>query len=235
MTDKSRTRNGGAFRPPRSSDLPGRWANLGARHGHDRRFVSKAGAGPHFLTRDSDLDLPRAAAVDPASCGRRGQAVGGRGAGALVGVPAAAWPPGPPPSGGGQCPARGLLAAVPVRREAPVHGEQFVQRAGLGDPAAVEEQDLVGAGDGGQLVRDDQRGPPVAARLQRPDDGLLVGVVQGGGGLVEQQDRGLLEQRAGDADPLPLTAGQGRCAQVSLPLVTGHNLARDLPRAQEAL
>jgi hypothetical protein len=35
-------------------------------------------------------------------------------------------------------------------------GQQFGVGAALDDPAAVDDQDLVGVADGGQAVRDDQ-------------------------------------------------------------------------------
>lgn len=40
--------------------------------------------------------------------------------------------------------------------------------------------------------------------------------VQAGGGLVDEQDLGLLRQRAGDADTLALAAGEGVCALVDV-------------------
>ena len=45
--------------------------------------------------------------------------------------------------------------------------------------------------------------------VDRPADGLGVGGVEHGGGLVEQQDRGLEGQCPGQGQPLLLAAGQG--------------------------
>ena len=80
--------------------------------------------------------------------------------------------------------------------------------AALHDAAGVEHDDLVGVAHRGQPVRDDQH----RAVPHQPLDGLLhqplrLGVERAGG-LVENQDRRIAEQRAGDGDPLPLPAGE---------------------------
>ena len=54
---------------------------------------------------------------------------------------------------------------------------------------------------------DERRGAPQL--LHGGHDIGLVLRVQGAGGLVEQDDRGALEQGAGDGHALALTAGQG--------------------------
>jgi hypothetical protein len=59
-------------------------------------------------------------------------------------------------------------------------------------------------------VGDQDDGAPGHQTLQRRLDlGLALGVERAGG-LVEQQDRGVLQEGAGDGDPLPLTAGEPR-------------------------
>ena len=55
---------------------------------------------------------------------------------------------------------------------------------------------------------DDQCGPPPHRLLQSRLDAALGFAVQGGGRLVQDQDRRILEQRPGDGHPLPLAAGQ---------------------------
>ena len=78
--------------------------------------------------------------------------------------------------------------------------------AALGDPAGVEHDDLVGADDGRQAVGDDDgravRGDAVERRLDR----FLGAAVERAGGLVEDQDRRVLQQRAGDRHALLLAA-----------------------------
>ena len=67
--------------------------------------------------------------------------------------------------------------------------------------------------DGRDPVRHDDHAPPLRDELAhaRADDGLVLRV-EGGGGLIEQDDRGVLEQGAGEGHPLPLPAGQGDAA-----------------------
>ena len=52
------------------------------------------------------------------------------------------------------------LAGPPQPGEPPALREQLGGRALLDDPAAVQDDDAVGAGRGGQPVRDDERGAP---------------------------------------------------------------------------
>ena len=81
-------------------------------------------------------------------------------------------------------------------------------RAGLHDPTAVDHQDLVGAADGGQPVRDHQRRPSLQRGGQRPLHRDLGLAVQVGGRLVEDDDGRRLEQHPRDGQPLLLAAGE---------------------------
>ena len=78
----------------------------------------------------------------------------------------------------------------------------------FGDSAVVEHDDLVGSGDGVQSVRDHQHG----AFLRQPAQCLLHKVFRFGvgerGGLVEDKDRGVGEDRTGDGKPLTFPTGQ---------------------------
>ena len=60
--------------------------------------------------------------------------------------------------------------------------------AALDDPAAVEDQDLVGVDDGGQAVGDDERGHAAPEAAQGGLHGLLGGAVECRGGLVQDHD-----------------------------------------------
>ena len=86
--------------------------------------------------------------------------------------------------------------------------QQFVMAAGFGDRAVLDDKDAVGIDDGVQPVRDHDRRAALAETL----DGALhlpLGFgIERGGGLVEQDDRRVLEQRARDRDALALAAGQ---------------------------
>lgn len=82
--------------------------------------------------------------------------------------------------------------------------EQFLVRATLCHTAVVEDDDLVRVPDGGEPVRDGERGAP----LRQGVDGLLYSVfrtgVEGAGRLVEDQHGRVPENGAGDGQPLLL-------------------------------
>ena len=52
--------------------------------------------------------------------------------------------------------------------------------------------------------------PPAVDRLEAVEDLERRARGEAGGGLVEDEDRGLDDQRAGDGEHLPLAAGQAR-------------------------
>ena len=65
-------------------------------------------------------------------------------------------------------------------------------------PVVAEHHHLVGGGDRLELVGDDHERRGAPQLLDGGDDIGLVLRVQGAGGLVEQDDRGALEQGADD-------------------------------------
>ena len=90
-------------------------------------------------------------------------------------------------------------------------GEHVYGRAVGDDPSAVEEQHAVGVLRGEREVvhRGDQRQPGLLAKaVEQVERLLLVPDVERGGRLVEQDDRRLLRERAGDDDALLLAAGE---------------------------
>ena len=91
-------------------------------------------------------------------------------------------------------------------------GHQRVVRALLDDAAVVHHDDPVGAADGGEAVGDDDRRAVVHQPLERLLDQPLGFGVERGGRLVEQQDRRVAQQRAGDREALALAARQPRAA-----------------------
>ena len=94
-----------------------------------------------------------------------------------------------------------------ARRRRPA-GPAGRRAADLGDAAALEHDDRVGAADGRQPVRDDERRAvphQVGERILHQQ--LRLGVERRGR-LVENQDRRVLQQRARDREPLPLPARQ---------------------------
>ena len=91
-------------------------------------------------------------------------------------------------------------------------GQDLAGRAGGRHPAAVEQDQLVGELAGqGEVVHgaDDRQVEVVAEGVDQLQHLLLVADVQAGGGLVQQQHRGLLGQGLGQDDPLALAAAQG--------------------------
>ena len=60
----------------------------------------------------------------------------------------------------------------------------------LDEAAAVDDEDDIGGEDGGEAVRDGDRGPSVEQRLERGLHETLAGGVEGRGGLVEDEDAG---------------------------------------------
>ena len=78
--------------------------------------------------------------------------------------------------------------------------------------AVLQHHDLVGVAHGRQAVGDDEGGAARHQRLERLLDARLRRRVERAGRLVEDQDRRVLEQRAGDGQALALAARQGRAA-----------------------
>ncbi len=97
--------------------------------------------------------------------------------------------------------------AVEVGVEAAA-GQQADVGAPLDEPAVVEHEDLVCSHDGRQPMGDHHRRPSPQRLVQ---SGLHRGLVLGvevAGGLVEDDDAGVLEQHAGDGQALLLAARQ---------------------------
>ena len=98
--------------------------------------------------------------------------------------------------------------------------------AALHDAAVVQHQDAIGADHAGQAVRQDQRRAALHQPVERLlDHGLVLGV-DGGQRLVENQDRGIPQQRAGDGDALALSAGERGAAFADARLVALRQGAR---------
>ena len=80
--------------------------------------------------------------------------------------------------------------------------------ASFHDTAALNDQDLIGRPNGRKAVSDDQ-GRAAAHQLTQPvlDEGLGFRI-EARGGLVENQDSGIGQDRSGDRYTLALAAGQ---------------------------
>ena len=92
---------------------------------------------------------------------------------------------------------RGIAAAL---------GEQFVVAARLDHFAGLDHQDAVGVHDGRKPVRDHDGGAALAQFRDRLLHVIFGFGIERGGGLVEQDDRRIFDQRARDRDALTLAA-----------------------------
>src|SRR5207253_2188621 len=88
----------------------------------------------------------------------------------------------------------------------PVRTNQFIVGAVLDDTAALDRDDAVGPPHRGKPVGDNENGAAFADPAHVVLDHALTLVVQGAGGLVEDQNAGVGHQGTGDRDALPLTA-----------------------------
>ena len=82
--------------------------------------------------------------------------------------------------------------------------QQILRRALLHHLALVDDDNAVGREDGAQAVRNHNGRAPLGGAIQRLFDNGLGLVVQGRGGLVQQENFGALDQSARDGDPLAL-------------------------------
>ena len=115
----------------------------------------------------------------------------------------------PRPSGSAAASVGLLLFAGGLRQHLGVERGRS-QQFGVGpvghDPSAVEQHHPVGQADGREAVGDDERGPPLHEDAERGVDALLHLDVDGAGGVVEDEDRWVDQEGAGDGDALALPA-----------------------------
>ncbi len=81
-------------------------------------------------------------------------------------------------------------------------------RPELREPAVVHHADAVGAGRGGQTVRDDNDGAPLHEVLERLLHGVLGAGIEVRRRLVEDQYRRIGQRGAGQRDELALPRRQ---------------------------
>ena len=86
--------------------------------------------------------------------------------------------------------------------------QQLVVGARFHDALGTEDEDAVIVLDGGQAVGDGQRGAAMGQLFEAPAHQDLALVVKGAGGLVQDQNRRVLQEDAGDGDALLLAAGK---------------------------
>src|SRR5215469_1839941 len=93
------------------------------------------------------------------------------------------------------------------RRIAAASFDESVVAAVLDQAAAIERDDAVRRPHRREPMRDDQHRPPVGDILHVTLNDALALIVQRAGRLVEDQDARVCDKRAGNGDPLALTAG----------------------------
>ena len=89
---------------------------------------------------------------------------------------------------------------------AALRGIELFVRASLHDLSLLHHQNLVGAADGRQPVRDHKRGAALHEIREPVLDHLFRFRVEARGCLIENQDAGLGQNSAGNRNPLPLAS-----------------------------
>ena len=93
-----------------------------------------------------------------------------------------------------------------------IEREQLFVAALLDQLAAVEDEDAVGVAEGREPVGDGDGGAAAGQGLEGLLNRLFAFGVDVAGGLVEDQDRRIVEDRPGDREALPFAAGETRAA-----------------------
>src|SRR6516225_4343243 len=86
--------------------------------------------------------------------------------------------------------------------------DQFVERAGFDDAAGFEDENPRGIADGREPVRNHEGGSPLHDFDKRGLDFGFGQRVERACRLVENENRRILEERAGNREPLALAAGK---------------------------
>ena len=94
---------------------------------------------------------------------------------------------------------RGIAAAA---------AQQIVVEAALDDLAALDHQNGVGMHDGVQAMGDHDGGAVLAEMVDRLLHGFFGFRIERSSRFIEQDDRRVLDQRAGDRNALALAAGE---------------------------
>src|SRR5689334_21158424 len=90
----------------------------------------------------------------------------------------------------------------------------------LGHPATIEDENTVGLAQRCEAMGDRNCGATAGESAKRVLNRLLALNVDVAGGLVEDQDWRIIEDRAGNREPLPFTAGKTGAALTKPRVVT---------------
>src|SRR5437879_2870417 len=116
---------------------------------------------------------------------------------------------------------------------APVRADQVVMAAVLDDAAALDRDDPVRLAHGREPMRDDENGPAGGNSFHVLLDRPFTFIVQGAGGLVEDQDARIRNERAGNCDALALPAGEAAAALADHGVVAFGQLENEVVRPGE--
>src|SRR5207248_7105153 len=105
-----------------------------------------------------------------------------------------------------------MSAKGPEVGVAAAQGQQLLVGSGLDNAAVVEDDDAVGARGGGETVGHDEGGAAAGEGFGGAQDRGFRRRVEGGGGLVEQEDVRIDKLRTGECDELALPGGQRSAA-----------------------
>src|SRR6516164_6173321 len=86
-------------------------------------------------------------------------------------------------------------------RETAAFGHEFIESSAFDHPSVVEHQDSRRVSNGRKPVGDDKGGASLHHFIERRVDLGFGDRVERAGGLIEDQDGRILEQRAGDRQP----------------------------------
>ncbi len=88
------------------------------------------------------------------------------------------------------------------------NGLQLVVRAGFHNPSVGDDENPIHVPHGGEPVSDDKRSAPSHQGFQRFLNQPFALRIQRAGGFVENEDGGILQDRARDGDALTLATGE---------------------------
>ena len=103
------------------------------------------------------------------------------------------------------------MCLVQVREEAATV-QEFIAAAHLLDSALVNHNYSVCVEDRGQPMGNDDGGPSLPCVFEGGADLLLCEGVECGGGFIEQEEPGALEESTGDGEALAFSAGERQAA-----------------------
>ena len=112
----------------------------------------------------------------------------------------------------------------------PVLGKKESVETLFGDATLVENNDMVGVANRRETVSDHQSGAPLGEMGERLMDQLFIDGVEMRCGLVKDEDGSIFEQRPGNGESLPLSAGKLNATLADHGIVGKRQLGDELVR-----